>query len=84
MIIRVGVGDIAKELEIELPPDAKVDEIKASIESALNGDLSVLWITDKDGGKSVCHLAELLCRYRNRSYSKDRLWSELIAFPKAA
>ena len=49
MIIRVGVGDIAKELEIELPPDAKVDEIKASIESALNGDLPVLWITDKDG-----------------------------------
>ena len=31
MIIRVGVGDIAKELEIELPPDAKVDEIKGSI-----------------------------------------------------
>ena len=49
MIIRVGVGDIAKELEIELPPDSKVDEIKNRIESALNGDLPVLWITDKDG-----------------------------------
>tara|TARA_B100000953_G_scaffold298245_1_gene294658 strand:- start:204 stop:434 length:231 start_codon:yes stop_codon:yes gene_type:complete len=49
MIIRVGVGDIAKELEIEMPPETKIDEIKGRIESALSGEISVLWITDKDG-----------------------------------
>jgi len=49
MIIRVGVGDIAKELEIEMPEDTKIDEIKGRIEDALNGDLSVLWVMDKDG-----------------------------------
>ena len=49
MIIRVGVGDIAKELEIEMPPETKIDEIKGRIESALSGEISILWITDKDG-----------------------------------
>ncbi len=49
MIIRVGVGDIAKELEIEMPAETKIDEIKGRIESALSGEISVLWITDKDG-----------------------------------
>jgi len=49
MIIRVGVGDIAKELEIEMPPETKLDQIKGQIESALSGEISVLWVTDKDG-----------------------------------
>ena len=59
MIIRVGVGDIAKELEIELPPDAKVDEIKGSIESALNGDFRSYGSRIRTDGKSVCLQAEL-------------------------
>tara|TARA_B110000196_G_scaffold316018_1_gene326635 strand:- start:187 stop:417 length:231 start_codon:yes stop_codon:yes gene_type:complete len=49
MIVRVGVGDIAKELEIEMESETSVREVKELIESALNGEVAVLWLSDKDG-----------------------------------
>jgi DNA-binding transcriptional regulator LsrR (DeoR family) len=49
MIVRVGVGDIAKELEIEMESETSVKEVKELIESALNGEVAVLWLSDKDG-----------------------------------
>lgn len=49
MIVRVGVGDIAKELEIEMASETSVKEVKELIESALNGEVAVLWLSDKDG-----------------------------------
>ncbi|MCH1512770.1 MAG: DUF3107 domain-containing protein [Acidimicrobiales bacterium] len=49
MIVRVGVGDIAKELEIEMKSETSVKEVKELIESALNGEVAVLWLSDKDG-----------------------------------
>ncbi len=48
MIIRIGVRDTVKELEIDVA-DADRDELKASIEAAITGDLGVLWITDRHG-----------------------------------
>ena len=49
MIVRVGEGDIAKELEIEMKSETSVKEVKELIESALNGEVAVLWLSDKDG-----------------------------------
>ena len=49
MIVRVGVGDITNELEIEMKSETSVKEVKELIESALNGEVAVLWLSDKDG-----------------------------------
>jgi hypothetical protein len=48
MIIRIGVRDTVKELEIDVA-DADRDELKARIEAAIAGDGAVLWLTDRHG-----------------------------------
>ena len=48
MIIRIGVRDTVKELEIDLA-DADRDDLKSRIEAAIGGDPAVLWLTDRHG-----------------------------------
>jgi hypothetical protein len=48
MIIRIGVRDTVKELEIDVA-DADRDALKTQIEGAIAGDGSVLWLTDRHG-----------------------------------
>ena len=48
MIIRIGVRDTVKELEIDVA-DADRDDLKERIEAAISGDGAVLWLTDRHG-----------------------------------
>lgn len=50
MDIRIGVTQASREIAVEVEDDAKVRQaIKASVDSALKGEIDTLWITDKKG-----------------------------------
>lgn len=49
MIVRIGVSDTAKEIEVDMGRDASADDVKASTESAIAEAGAMLWLTDKDG-----------------------------------
>jgi hypothetical protein len=48
MDIRIGIVQSMKEIEIDLPEDAKRDKVMKEVETALSGD-AVLWLTDRKG-----------------------------------
>lgn len=52
MDIRIGVTDNPREIALQLADDVDRDELKASIEAAYAGEISVLWLTD-DKGRDV-------------------------------
>jgi uncharacterized protein YnzC (UPF0291/DUF896 family) len=48
--IRIGVTQASREIAVEVDDDAKVRQaLKASVESAMKGEIDTLWITDKKG-----------------------------------
>jgi Protein of unknown function (DUF3107) len=47
--VRIGVTNIVKEIDIELPVDADRDKIRKRIDEALADESKVLWLTDKTG-----------------------------------
>jgi len=47
--IRIGVTDTPREVQLKLDDDTDRAGLKASIEAALAGDASVLWLTDDKG-----------------------------------
>ncbi len=50
MDIRIGVTQASREIALEVDDDAKVRQaLKASVESAMKGEIDTLWITDKKG-----------------------------------
>jgi hypothetical protein len=49
MIVRIGVSDTAKEIEVDMASDADTEAVKASIEGAVDAGQGVLWLTDKEG-----------------------------------
>ena len=48
MIVRIGVSETQKELEIDMADDS-VDAVTADLESALSEGDGVLWLTDRHG-----------------------------------
>lgn len=48
MDIRIGIVQSMKEIEVELPDDAKRDKVMKEVETALGSD-AVLWLTDRKG-----------------------------------
>ena len=49
MDVRIGIIQTAKELDVELDPAVRREEVLADIEKALADGESVLWLTDKRG-----------------------------------
>ncbi len=49
MIVRIGVGDIGKEIELEMDGDTDLEGLKSSIGEALESGESIIWLSDKDG-----------------------------------
>lgn len=49
MDVRIGIVQSMKELDIELPDDADRDTVLSDIETALAGDGTILWLTDRKG-----------------------------------
>jgi len=56
--VRIGVTQAPRELTVEIPDDERDDAIKA-VEAALNGDVDVLWLTDKRGKRIGVPTAKL-------------------------
>ncbi len=48
MDIRIGITHGGRELSVEIDDDA-AEDAAASLEDALAGDSSVLWLTDRSG-----------------------------------
>ena len=49
MDVRIGVLHTMKEIEVELPADAVRDQIRKSIDEALNDESRTLWLKDRHG-----------------------------------
>ena len=49
MIVRIGVGDIAKEIQLEMSDDTDLEKLKSQLEGDLESQKSVTWLYDKDG-----------------------------------
>ena len=60
MDIRIGVTQASREIALEVDDDAKVRQaLKASVESAMKGEIDTLWITDKKGRDIAVPAAEI-------------------------
>ena len=50
MDIRIGITQAPREIAVEVEDDAKAREVlKKSVDAALKGESTTLWITDKKG-----------------------------------
>jgi hypothetical protein len=47
--VRIGVTQVAREINIELADDIDRTAVKAQVEAALAGTVDVLWLTDRKG-----------------------------------
>ncbi len=48
MIVRIGVSDTPKELEVDMADDT-LEAVKADVEAALGAADGVLWLQDRHG-----------------------------------
>ena len=58
MDVRIGIVQSMKEIEVELPEDAKREKVMKEIEAALSGD-AVLWLTDRKGRRVGVHASRI-------------------------
>ncbi len=49
MDVRIGVTQVAREINIEMADTADRDAIKVQAEAVLSGAVDVLWLTDRKG-----------------------------------
>lgn len=49
MDVRIGVTYTAKEIEVEMADDTDRAELIASVDGAIGGTTTVLWLTDRRG-----------------------------------
>jgi hypothetical protein len=49
MIVRIGVSDAPREIEVELDSDTDPGGLRADIEKAVGKADTMLWLTDKHG-----------------------------------
>ena len=49
MIIRIGVGEAGKEIQLEMAEDTELSALKLQIDNALEASTATLWLADKDG-----------------------------------
>jgi Protein of unknown function (DUF3107) len=47
--VRIGVSQAPRELNVELPDETDRDELRASANAALAGEVDTLWLTDRRG-----------------------------------
>lgn len=50
MMVRIGIRESVKELEVELPDDTDREALKSRVEELLLGaESAMLWLTDRHG-----------------------------------
>ena len=60
MDIRIGITQAPREIAIEVEDNAKAREaLKKSVDAALKGESTTLWITDKKGKDSAIPSAKI-------------------------
>lgn len=59
MDVRIGVTDHPREIGVTMPDDADRDAVKASVDAALAGTSSILWLTDAKGGEVAIPSAKI-------------------------
>ena len=59
MDVRIGVTQAPRELNLELADDTDRDALKAEIDAAINGNVQVLWLTDRRGRQVAVPVAKL-------------------------
>jgi hypothetical protein len=57
--VRIGVTQSPREIEVDLGDDADAADVVKSVEDALTGDLTVLWLTDRKGRRVGVPAAKL-------------------------
>lgn len=59
MVVRIGVQDSPKELDVDLGDGVEVDAIQKEVEKVLSDGSKVLWLTDKKGRKVAIASAKI-------------------------
>lgn len=59
MEVRIGVTQSPREIEVDLGDDADAAAVAKQVEDALNGDVSILWLTDRKGRRVGVSAAKL-------------------------
>ena len=49
MIVRIGVSDTPKEVEVDMADDTDGDAVRGDIEAAVTAGAGMLWLTDRHG-----------------------------------
>ena len=49
MEVRIGITQVAKELDVDLADDTDRAQLGKDVDAALAGESSVLWLTDRRG-----------------------------------
>ena len=49
MMVRIGVRETNKELEVEMADDSDAEALKVQVEAAIGAATGMLWLTDRDG-----------------------------------
>ena len=73
MDVRIGVTQVAREINIEMADTSDRDEIKAKAEAALSGAVDVLWLTDRKGREIGVAAAKLAYIEVGTSESERRI-----------
>jgi len=71
--VRIGVTQVAREINIEMADTSDRDEIKAKAEAALSGAVDVLWLTDRKGREIGVAAAKLAYIEVGTSESERRI-----------
>ena len=54
MIIRIGVGEAGKEIQLEMAEDTELSALKLQIDNALEASTGTLWLLTRMVEKSGC------------------------------
>lgn len=49
MDIRIGIVNAPREVVLELPEDASLESVKATINAGVNAGAGLVWLTDRKG-----------------------------------
>ena len=49
MIVRIGVSDSPKEIEVDMDGDTSAETVRADVEAAVGAGAGMLWLSDRHG-----------------------------------
>lgn len=59
MDVRIGISQVPREIEVELPDGTKPEELMSKVEAALGKENGVIWLSDKRGRQVGIPVAKL-------------------------